>query len=122
MSRGTLRQAAGRYQHPVSIPKRCQNPYYCEGAETGRALLNEEEEGTAARCTFCRRALCDYCAAGVRIPYDVLHEKPWGWKEHLKQCSWVRQHGAGFCPHKKPTDEQRYDCFVCSEHFNEAWV
>ncbi len=72
---------------------RCQSTY-CEGVR----WLNAEEQRAPAICAICKKRICDECAAGVRIPYDVLGE------EH------------------KPTDDQRYDCLVCSDCFKEEWA
>ena len=91
---------------------------FCEGYRT----LNPEERNTPAVCTLCGKRMCDACVFGVRIPYDVLGMKPWGWKEHYKQCPDIKRHGKGICPHDKPTDGQRYECLVCSSCFKEEWV
>jgi len=95
----------------------CQEDF-CEGVR----WLNEEELAAPAKCILCSKRICDTCAFGVRIPYDVLGEKPWTWKEHYQYCWGVRDHGAGMCHHDKPTDGQRYDALVCRDCFKEEWV
>lgn len=104
--------------------RQCQSAY-CDGVR----WLNAEEQRAPAICAICSKRICDECAAGGQLPYDVLDEKPWTWKEHYEHCQgFVSQFGEhleakdGWCPHDKPTDDQRYDCLVCSDCFKEEWV
>jgi hypothetical protein len=98
---------------------------FCEGGRT----LSPEERAAPATCALCGKRMCDACAFGVFIPYDVLGEKPWTWEEHYKHCQgFISPYGEhltaqqGFCPHDRPTDDQRYECLVCSDCFREEWV
>ena len=92
----------------------------------GDGWLTEEMMEAPATCALCNKQMCDWCAAGVKIPYDVLGEEPWTWEEHRKHCQGhVSQFGESFprlCPHSSPTEGQEYDCFVCLDCFNEEWV
>ena len=85
---------------------RCEQPGYCDGADThGRnAVLNEEECEAPARCALCHRKLCDMCAAGVKIPKEEF----------------IRRGMSALGLDGKEHDA--YDGFVCSEDFNEDWV
>lgn len=109
-----------------AMEMQCQE-VFCEGVRT----LNAEERDAPATCALCGKKMCDTCAFGVRIPYDVLGEEPWDWKEHYKYCRgfklsyghWEMQMPAseGWCSHSRPTDDQRYDALVCSDCFKEEW-
>ncbi len=103
--------------YAAAMDTQCQE-IFCTGVRT----LNPEERESPSTCTLCKKRMCDHCAFGVQIPYDVFGDEPWNWKEHYKHCSDIRSFGAGMCRHDAPTDGQRYDCQVCSDCFNEAWV
>lgn len=83
---------------PLPEGFRCQQQDSCSLSES--ALLTKEERESPVTCDLCKRVLCDYCAAGVKIPVSA----------YLL---------AGL-----PVDKEEgyYDGFVCSEDFNEDWV
>lgn len=104
--------------------QRCQETI-CDGIR----WLNAEEQADPATCMLCKKKVCDQCCFGVRIPHSVLGVEPDDWGKHYQRCqgmiSQFREHmlaSQGWCPHTKPTDDQRYDALVCSDCFQEKWV
>lgn len=90
---------------PLPQGMRCQQAGFCEasGLHDHPAELNEEERAAPAVCALCGRILCDYCAAGVKIPVGILDQKPWFDLKGLSR-------------------DQRVECFTCTDCFKEEWT